>query len=85
MTITDAFGRKDTVRPTLSPVKDGKQEISYVPKTKGPHRIDIAVGGTPIQGSPFDVEVQPSSTEDGWSLLLIVIYFQLCFWLIIVC
>ncbi|XP_066299570.1 tripartite motif-containing protein 2-like [Branchiostoma lanceolatum] len=52
----DPFG---TNLPTQVQMKTGgKWEISYVPKVKGKHRLEVKVNSQQVAGSPFDMTVQ---------------------------
>jgi len=40
--------------------KDGTFSIDWEPEDEGVHKVDVLVGGKPIKGSPFNIDVKPS-------------------------
>ena len=61
VTITDATGHKDKVKPTITPSKDGVYYVEYTAIETGLHSVVINFGGKQIPGSPFGVQVSPAS------------------------
>ncbi|XP_052680465.1 filamin-C-like isoform X8 [Crassostrea angulata] len=61
--ILDPHGRKDTIRPSISPVpgKEGTYLVEYIAMEQGLHSINIMFAGQQIPKSPYGVNVSPAS------------------------
>lgn len=59
--ILDPHGRKDTIRPSISPVpgKEGTYLVEYIAMEQGLHSINIMFAGQQIPKSPYGVNVSP--------------------------
>lgn len=63
--ILDPHGRKDTIRPSISPVpgKEGTYLVEYIAMEQGLHSINIMFAGQQIPKSPYGVNVSPGKTH----------------------
>jgi len=43
--------------------KDGTFEIDWEPEDEGVHHVDVLVGGKPVKGSPFQIDVKPTASK----------------------
>lgn len=50
------------VRPILN--QPGLYECTYVPKSPGLCKLDVAIDGVSIEGAPFNLDVRPASEPD---------------------
>ena len=58
--VTTPSGQKRDVRPEDN--KDGTVTIRYQPDEVGLHKLDVSYNDKPIEGSPFEFYVSPSSS-----------------------
>jgi len=42
--------------------KQGTYDVTYMPDSEGPCRVDVKYGGQPVPNSPFTTDIQPSTT-----------------------
>lgn len=68
--ILDPHGRKDTIRPSISPVpgKEGTYLVEYIAMEQGLHSINIMFAGQQIPKSPYGVNVSPGKRH-CWQLV----------------
>eukprot|EP01087_Luapelamoeba_hula_P017398 TRINITY_DN547_c0_g1_i1.p1 TRINITY_DN547_c0_g1~~TRINITY_DN547_c0_g1_i1.p1 ORF type:complete len:2178 (+),score=469.78 TRINITY_DN547_c0_g1_i1:249-6782(+) len=65
LAVPNADGSTDKKPVTLKDNGDGTFSADFVPEVAGPFDLEVLVDGKPVAGSPFKVNVAPSSTLDG--------------------
>ena len=58
--VTTPSGQRHKVKPVDN--KDGTVTIRYQPEEVGLHKLDVAYNNEPIDGSPFEFYVSPSTS-----------------------
>ena len=73
--ILDPHGRKDTVRPSIQPVKgkEGTYLVEYTPNEPGQYSVNVFFSGHQIPNSPFAVGVSPGNM---FKMLLSAVYMH---------
>ena len=56
---------------TLAVISPSRYEVSYTAVRRGPHRLNVRVNGSEINGSPFTVTVYPDPTQLGSPLRVV--------------